>query len=374
MSAHRSPAAARAPGESEFCLVLDEGFRIVGCDRMFASWLGHDSAEGLRDRPLADLLDHGSRAKLDAVRASLDRPDPVTTELVHLRADGHRAVARYRMLPPGLLGPEQRRTIALGSDAEPVLMLIEEVIELKREREAELARMGSAKERLERTQADLQAISHTIHHDVSNALNAIQLKAYLLPRLPPAKMGETIREVQDFCRHIARVMSGFVALADVETTPPRPARVDPGLAFRSVLSRAKMQWPDIASRCEARCEGPAPWADPRHVEQVFEKVVANAFQYRDPARSELVIGLDSAAGPGPDMVTLTVADNGPGIPEDRHDAILNLLARVPKGGVGRGIGLVIAKRLAEANGGTLGLESRPGAGTTVRLTLPVATA
>jgi two-component system sensor histidine kinase KdpD len=76
-------------------------------------------------------------------------------------------------------------------------------------------------------------------------------------------------------------------------------------------------------------------------------------------------------------VRLTVADRGPGIPEEEHALIFEPFYR-PKGARpdvgGAGLGLAIARRIAEAQGGALSYAPRPGGGSEFRLELPAGTA
>jgi signal transduction histidine kinase len=73
-------------------------------------------------------------------------------------------------------------------------------------------------------------------------------------------------------------------------------------------------------------------------------------------------------------VLIEVADNGPGIPHDQQRLIFEKFGRadVPGGSKpGTGLGLFIARSIAEAHGGTLDVRSRPNGGTTFTLALPL---
>jgi signal transduction histidine kinase len=70
-----------------------------------------------------------------------------------------------------------------------------------------------------------------------------------------------------------------------------------------------------------------------------------------------------------DAVYLEVSDEGPGIPEDMLPHIFDKFYKGAGGGAG--LGLAIAKQIAEVHEGTLTVESEVGKGSTFRLTLPV---
>jgi signal transduction histidine kinase len=67
-------------------------------------------------------------------------------------------------------------------------------------------------------------------------------------------------------------------------------------------------------------------------------------------------------------VQLLVADTGPGIDAAGLDSIFDPFYTTKEHGLG--LGLAISRKLAQAHGGTLSMESRPGAGATFRLQLP----
>lgn len=75
----------------------------------------------------------------------------------------------------------------------------------------------------------------------------------------------------------------------------------------------------------------------------------------------------------PNSVQVTVADTGPGIEPEYHQEIFNDFFRIPRrdeSPEGTGLGLAIARRLVQAHGGKIWVESEPGAGCTVSFLLP----
>lgn len=116
---------------------------------------------------------------------------------------------------------------------------------------------------------------------------------------------------------------------------------------------------------------PLVQADRDRLSQVLLNLVDNAVKYSPPG-SEVTLRL----GPGaPGWVFLEVLDRGTGIPAGQLSRIFERFYRVEKGrGArhgGRGLGLAIAKRIVEAHGGDLSVESQMGSGSVFRLDLPV---
>jgi two-component system sensor histidine kinase KdpD len=105
------------------------------------------------------------------------------------------------------------------------------------------------------------------------------------------------------------------------------------------------------------------------IAQVLVNLIENAVKYT-PAGTPIVI----AARQMPVAVEISVHDEGPGIPRESQLRLFDKFYRAPTAvaAPGAGIGLAISKGLVEAHGGTIDVESEPGAGTTFRFTLPLA--
>ena len=104
--------------------------------------------------------------------------------------------------------------------------------------------------------------------------------------------------------------------------------------------------------------------------QVLTNLIDNAVKYSHAgAEVEVRARRDDGA------VLISVRDEGPGIPVEQHGVIFEKFGRAETPGgskPGTGLGLFIARSIAEAHGGSLDVASRPNAGTTFTLTLPVA--
>ena len=132
-----------------------------------------------------------------------------------------------------------------------------------------------------------------------------------------------------------------------------------------------------AVRVQAPPELPA-LADPERVRQALENLLGNALRHSPPG-AEVLVEVAAAAGPAPDAAdaadaagpwaVLTVADRGPGVPPELLPRLFERFARGPDSR-GLGLGLYIARRVAEAHGGALTVETAPGRGTRFRLALP----
>ena len=76
-------------------------------------------------------------------------------------------------------------------------------------------------------------------------------------------------------------------------------------------------------------------------------------------------------GDGRDAVLVEVADDGPGMPPDVADKVFDPFFTTKA--QGSGLGLAIVRKIVDAHDGRIDLQTAPGPGTTIRVTLPVST-
>lgn len=91
-----------------------------------------------------------------------------------------------------------------------------------------------------------------------------------------------------------------------------------------------------------------------------------------PDGGVLTVSLTSDEG-RPGVVRLSVSDTGDGIPDDIRSRIFQPLFTTKAPGVGTGLGLAVVKRIVESHGGTIGVASAPGKGTSFAIELPLQT-
>ncbi len=114
---------------------------------------------------------------------------------------------------------------------------------------------------------------------------------------------------------------------------------------------------------------PQVCADPARLEQVLQNLLENAHKYA-PA-SKIVIRLSE----GEREARICVRDQGPGIPSELHEKIFERFYRAPDAQTqsGMGVGLFLCRRIIEAHGGRIWVESAPGAGSMFCISIPYGT-
>ena len=216
----------------------------------------------------------------------------------------------------------------------------------------------------------IEAIAAGIAHEVRNPLNALQINLGILEQelleIVPDRRGhafEVIRKIAGELRSLDRFVSEFLRFA----RPPRPA-LEP-LAVRPLLEDLLTF---IGPECAAKGvslsltgNGGAATvvADPLQLKHAVLNLVLNALQ-ATPAGGGIVI----VVGGDDRTLAIEVRDTGEGMDEAVLSRVFDAFFTTREGGTG--LGLPIARRIAEAHRGSLVLQSREGEGTVARLSLP----
>lgn len=176
-------------------------------------------------------------------------------------------------------------------------------------------------------------------------------------------------------QHLAAMLDDLADLEVVETpgfaTAREPVDLADAAARAAGILGVRAQNRDTVLLLEGVRGTAVANAEFRRVLQILINLIGNAIAY-SPAASTVTI---AAHGATAGRVTVTVADEGPGITPEQRTRIFDKgerLGRDSDGGrdSGSGLGLYISRRLAEAMDGSLTVESAPGGGALFRLELP----
>jgi two-component system sensor histidine kinase BaeS len=197
----------------------------------------------------------------------------------------------------------------------------------------------------------------------------------LLDGVLPAEPA-TFELIHAEARRLETLVNDLQELSRVEAGAYRLNRqgVAPAELVRAVEERLRWQFQDKGVALSTQVEPglPAVWVDPERIGQVLLNLLGNALQYT-PAGGRVAIVARAEAG----QVLISVTDTGIGIAPEHLPHIFTRFYRVDRSrarsGGGSGIGLTIARLLAEAHGGTVRAESAgEGQGSTFTLSLPAA--
>ncbi|MDC3962417.1 MASE1 domain-containing protein [Polyangium jinanense] len=213
-------------------------------------------------------------------------------------------------------------------------------------------------------------------HELKTPLTALSLKLQALARSLPADpdIAAKIAPALDVAlRQTTRLSTLVDELLDVSriTQGRMELCLDEDIDLAAVVEDVVQRMQDTAVRagCELRLESDAAvvgcW-DRSRVEQVLINLLSNAIKYGAKAPIDVRVRDEGAS------VRLSVTDRGIGIPAEDQARIFDRFERAVSvrhfGGFG--LGLWIARRIVEALGGTILVESTPGEGATFTVTLP----
>jgi signal transduction histidine kinase len=145
--------------------------------------------------------------------------------------------------------------------------------------------------------------------------------------------------------------------------------VDLDRLVRDSVEAAERSQEDVRVTASVRQELPTIRGDRDRLRQVLANVLDNAVKY-SPAGTEVHVDAYTANG----RVYVDVSDDGPGVRSEDRELIFEKFGRVSRGREGKpgtGLGLFIARSIAEAHGGTLDVTSGIWSGATFRLSLPL---
>lgn len=225
--------------------------------------------------------------------------------------------------------------------------------------------------RLESEDATRRRLLADVSHELRTPLAVIRgnLEALLDGVYPPDEAH--IRPILEETRVLERLVDDLrtLSLAESGALPLHREPIDPGVLLEDVAAahRARADAANVAIRVAAAASLPSIDLDPVRMRQVISNLVDNAIRVMPHGGS---IALSASADGR--AVSLSVTDDGPGIPPD---LLPNVFDRFTKSATSRGsgLGLAIARAVVTAHGGSIAAESDPSQrrGTTIRITLPL---
>ena len=170
---------------------------------------------------------------------------------------------------------------------------------------------------------------------------------------------DRLRELIDNLLDSSRLESGTLSMTF------EPARLGP--VVRAIIQRIESATPEIDLITEMPDDLPILEIDSTRIAQVLDNFLTNASKYAPEAKVHIKVDADD------ERVRVEVRDEGPGIPQEHLSHLFERFYRIPKNAAtrGTGLGLYISRKIIDAHGGEIGVESIVGEGTSFFFTLPV---
>jgi signal transduction histidine kinase len=216
-------------------------------------------------------------------------------------------------------------------------------------------------------------------HELRTPLNAIIgfseiMRDELLGPLGDSRYSQYARDIHGSGAHLLEIINDILDLSKIEAG--KHELIEETVELPAIVKSCLILLGERARSAEVRLDQRLPEdlptlrADPRKLKQVVLNLLTNAVKFT-PAGGTVTVtaGRDATGG-----VTFMVADTGIGIDPEDFDKVLAPFGQVDSG-LGRkyegtGLGLPLSRGFTELHGGRLILDSAPGEGTTVTVTLP----
>lgn len=365
--------ASASPDDARFRLAMASagiGMAIVSLDGRFlnvnpalCSILGR-SSEALLDCTVRDITHADDQARTEAWLADL--------------LQGRRAVLdvekRYRRGDGRVLWGHLNVGVMRDGDGAPVDFIVQlRDVTTQRATSEELERRVQARTaELQALNTQLELFAFGVSHDMRAPLRAIDSFAAILEHQHAAQLDaagrDHLRRIRNATGAMAELIERLLELSRANRAELRCEPVDLSLLAEWVGTELQEGEPSRSAVIHVQ-PGLSANGDERLLKVLLVQLMENAWKFsraREQVRIE-VGGHHDAAG-----LQLWVRDWGSGFGTEYADKVFEPFKRVhgPEQGGGNGLGLAIARRIVERHGGTIGAESMPGAGTTIRVILP----
>jgi len=326
-------------------LSIDDNFICTQWNKAAEKIFGY-SAEEVMGRDLSKVMipDHEKEEVLEILQMLLAQKGGTHSINENKTKDGRTIICEWYNTP---IVDEQGRAMGISSLCEDITG--QESI--RREQQI-------LSTELEARNAELERFVYTVSHDLRTPLISIKGLIGLLQKdiesNDTGNIESDMEKINKAADTMGDLLSGLLELS-------RIGRIINPPEFGSLTSLVKKAAENIQEKCfEAGIElkiyddMPTYWGDSLRLLEVFQNLIENAVKFMGDQPSPCI---EISAQTNGEMIICNVKDNGIGIEPVYHDRIFNLFERLDPKVEGTGIGMTLVKRIIEAHGGTITVES-----------------
>jgi len=220
-------------------------------------------------------------------------------------------------------------------------------------------------QQLQSQRDSLEVLNKVVRHDVRNDLQLVALYTETLEQYVETDGSEYLQQVQsaaydaiditETAKDVTEVM--LQSEADIEAINLQSVLLDEIRDVRANFETATITVDGTVPAVTVQADG--------MLESVFRNLLQNAVQHNDKQEPQLVVAVELDG----DNVTVRVADNGPGVPEELQEQIFEEGQKGLESG-GTGLGLYLVRTLTERYGGSVWIEDTDTEGAVFALSLP----
>jgi signal transduction histidine kinase len=362
------------PFERVGIVLLEDGeARVIaaagrGAESVFAPGTARSAAGSVLDDALTnqvvyrrDMSDVGYPEEEEFVRLGL-RSRLVAPLLIGARPIG--MISFLREEPHAFSDEEVELVALLGR-------LVATAVQNIRSYEAERQTVDELR-RLSALRADfVSLVSHELRSPMAAVIGAARTLQDRWRNLSPEQREAFLALIADETNRLAALIGDVLDTSRIEagTFSYVFTDVDVARLVEDAVATASIGQDEVRVRANVAGAVPPVRGDRERLRQIITNLIDNAIKY-SPSGDEVEVAVRPATG----SVRIVVTDHGPGIPPNQQRLIFEKFGRAEVPGSskpGTGLGLFIARSIAEAHGGTLDVRSESEAGATFELTLPL---
>ena len=217
---------------------------------------------------------------------------------------------------------------------------------------------------------ELASFAGVVAHDLRNPIGVVrgwadELRAQVLEGVPAEDLLPIGRSIENAAQRMEELIGDLLSHATSRDRSLDLQRIDVGDLVEEVAAARGLHGQVITTRFDAVA------GDRSMLRQLLDNLIGNAVKYVAPGVVPCIEVTGVRTG---DMVTVSLVDNGIGVPEDQRASIFQQFQRAHRVGYqGTGLGLAICRTIVERHGGEIAVEPGPdGVGSRFWFTVPVA--
>jgi len=317
------------------------------------------------DSSIDSLVDYLASSDAQRVRTAMDDLCEGRTSYYH---------QQYRVKSATVKGlmywEESYATIADRDEEGNPIKIVGTTMNIDDQKEMEAA-LIAARNKAEESDRLKTAFLANMGHEIRTPLNAIVGFADLLPVVENEEdRNQLIREIQNNNQKLLRIIDGLVSMSKIEAEAKNLVKSQTNLV--EVLSEITQTYMQMVDSQTVVLATQFPYTelmmttDVAKLRELVDHLMQNAVKFT--LKGSITLGFELIDG---EHVRIWVKDTGKGIAEADKERIFERFVKVDEYIPGTGLGLSVAKSHAASLGGTIGVDSRPGEGSTFWVVLPL---
>ncbi|WP_240623925.1 hybrid sensor histidine kinase/response regulator [Ahniella affigens] len=355
--------------------VVDGALRLVAWNQRYAERFAYPPELLQVGTPIEDLLRHNLATRFadaEALQHEIDK------RLMHMRAgtpyvaerrfaDGTVIEIRGNPMPGGGFVATFTDVTAFRQNERQLQQAAETLEQRVQERTSELAEASRAAERANQAKTRFLA---AVSHDLLQPIHAAHLFTHALAQSDESlKVRDSVAQIDGALTSAESLLAGLLDISRLDAGAMQPKLEAVPLA--DVLEHLGREFDVLAKERGLRLcwRSSRLWVrtDAQMLRRILQNFLANAIRYT--RRGKMLLGVRRQGR----FACISVYDTGPGIAEQDRDLIFEEFRRLDRGSQGLGLGLAIARRMADLLSHELVLQSTPGRGSVFSVRVPIAT-